>query len=324
MGVFVKVFAEMTRQDLQLAGGKAANLGELTQAGFNVPPGFCILSKSLGYHIECNGLDDRINSIVAQFNYEDFPLMEEKTAEIRSLISSAPIPEDLRSELVASINELVGPENFFVAIRSSVAVKDSNISSFPGMMDTFHYLRGEADIIENVKMCWASLWTLRATFNRVHKGIDHKLGLIAPIVQRMVDPEAAGVLFTANPITGNRDEMVIESNWGLGESVVSGKSMNDFFLVNKSDFTLKTKQIANKTVMVCFNAETGCGRKEATVSPEMTGAPTISDDQVRRLAQLGLEIEALFGFPQDIEWSYDKKQLFVLQSRNIRNLKEQV
>lgn len=229
MGRFVRPFEEMTRHDLQLAGGKAANLGELTQAGFDVPPGFCVLSGSLDYHIECNGLDRRIDSLVTQFDYEDFPLMEVKTAEIRSLISSAPLPKELEAELVASVRELVGSENSFVAVRSSVAVKNSTISSFPGMMDTYHYLRGEEDIIENVKMCWASLWTLRATFNRHHKEIDHKQGLIAPIVQRMVDPEAAGILFTANPITGNRDEMVIESNWGLGESVVSGKSMNDFF-----------------------------------------------------------------------------------------------
>ena len=321
MGVFVKTFMEMTRKDLQMAGGKAANLGELTQAGFDVPPGFCILSKSLDHHIECNSLDTRISSIVAKFDYEDFALMEDKTAEIRSLIASAPIPDDLSSELVASIRELVGLDNPFVAVRSSVAVKDSDISSFPGMMDTFHYVKGHADIIEHVKMCWASLWTLRATFNRMHKGIDHKLGLIAPIIQRMVNPEAAGILFTANPITGNRDEMVIESNWGLGESVVSGKSMNDFFLIDKSDLTMKTKQIAKKTLMVCFDNEKGCGRKEQMVSPEMTGVPTILDDQVRHLAELGVKIEALFGFPQDIEWSFEKEQLFVLQSRNIRTLK---
>ncbi len=324
MGLFVKTFAEMTRNDLQMAGGKAANLGELTQAGFDVPPGFCILSKSLDHHIECNSLAPRISSIVAEFDYEDFSLMEDKTAEIRSLIASVPIPDDLNSELVASIGELVGPENSFVAVRSSVAVKDSDISSFPGMMDTFHYIKGQADIIEHVKMCWASLWTLRATFNRMHKCIDHNLGLIAPIVQRMVDPEVAGILFTANPITGNRDEMVIESNWGLGESVVSGKSMNDFFLIDKSDLALKTRQIAKKSLMVCFDNEKGCGRKEQIVSPEMTSVPTILDDQVRHLAELGLKIEALFGFPQDIEWSYEKKQLFVLQSRNIRTLKKKV
>jgi pyruvate,water dikinase len=250
--------------------------------------------------------------------------MESKTSEIRSLIVSAPLPKDMEAELVASIRRLMSPENDFVAVRSSVAVKDSDISSFPGMMDTFHYLRDEGDIIQHVKMCWASLWTLRATFNRFHKGIDHKRGLIAPIIQRMVNPEAAGILFTANPITGNRNEMVIESNWGLGESVVSGKSMNDFFLVSKSDLALKAKQIAIKTLMVCFDAERGRGRKEAFVNPELTSAPTIPDDQVRQLGEIGLKIERLFGFPQDIEWSYEKKQLFVLQSRNIRNLKDQV
>ena len=322
MGVFVKTFGEMTRHDLQLGGGKAANLGELTQAGFNVPPGFCVTSEALAHHIERNKLQVKIDEIVAGFDYDDYAAMDVKTSDIRSLITSEPLPEDLQDELEQAIRTLVGAEQAFVAVRSSVAVKDSGISSFPGMMDTFHYLKGKKEIIENIKKCWASLWTLRATFNRFHKGIDHGLGLIAPIVQKMVDPEAAGILFTANPITGDRAEMVIESNWGLGESVVSGKSMNDFFLIGKNDLSVKTKQIAQKTVMVCFDAAKGCGRKEMRVPEDRTSAPTISDDQVFALGDIGRKIETVFGFPQDIEWSYERGILFILQSRNIRTLKE--
>ncbi len=323
MGAFIKTFGEMTKRDLQLAGGKAANLGELTQAGFNVPPGFCVTSESLGHHIALNGLQSRIDTIVSDFDYEDYAGMDARTAEIRSLISNAPIPEDLQNEMEQAIRSLVGIEQAFVAVRSSVAVKDSAISSFPGMMDTFHYLKGEEEIIDNIKKCWASLWTLRAAFNRYHKGIDHGLGLIAPIVQKMVDPEAAGILFTANPITGDRAEMVIESNWGLGESVVSGKSMNDFFLLSKPNLSMKRKQIATKTVMVCFDAEKGCGRKEMSVPQERSTTPTISDDQVLALGDMGRKIENLFEYPQDIEWSYEQGTLFILQSRNIRTLKDQ-
>ncbi|MCJ7809127.1 MAG: hypothetical protein MUP26_02580 [Desulfobulbaceae bacterium] len=322
MGKFVKTFGEMTREDIQEAGGKAANLGELTQNGYNIPPGFCVTSEALSYHTEKSNLQPEIDAIAANIDYEDFGEMEEKTAQIRDLIANAEIPDDLYKEISGAITALNTPEQSFVAVRSSVAVKDSPVSSFPGMMDTYHYLKGEEEIVEHIRKCWASLWTSRATFNRYHKNIDHHLGLIAAIVQKMVNPEMAGILFTANPITSSRDEMVIEANWGLGESVVSGKSMNDFFLLDHSSGKEKSRKIAKKTVMVCFDQDKGFGRKEMAVAPDMMDATTLSEEQVNELGNIGLKIEAVFGFPQDIEWAYQKGELFILQSRNIRTLKE--
>ena len=322
MGRFVRTFGEMTKEDIQEAGGKAANLGELTQNGFNVPPGFCVTSESLSYHTEKNNLQLEIDAIAADFDYEDFGEMDEKTAKIRDLIANAEIPGDLYKEICGAITALNTPEESFVAVRSSVAVKDSPVSSFPGMMDTYHYLKGEDEIVEHIRKCWASLWTSRATFNRYHKNIDHHLGLIAAIVQKMVNPEMAGILFTANPITSSRDEMVIEANWGLGESVVSGKSMNDFFLLDHSSGKEKSRKIAKKTVMVCFDEDKGFGRKEMAVAPDMMDATTLSEEQVNDLGNIGLKIESVFGFPQDIEWAYQKGELFILQSRNIRTLKK--
>jgi pyruvate,water dikinase len=322
MGRYVKKFGEMTKEDIQEAGGKAANLGELTRNGFNVPPGFCVTSESLFYCMDQNGLQPKIDKIAASLDYEDYGGVEEKTSRIRDLISNATIPEDLFQEIREAIEELNTPEESFVAVRSSVAVKDSPISSFPGMMDTYHYLKGEAEVVEHIRKCWGSLWTSRAAMSRHHKGVDHNLGLIAPIVQKMVHSEVAGVLFTANPITSNRDEIVIEANWGLGESVVSGKSMNDFFVLDKSPVKLKDKKISKKTLMISFDEEKGYGRKEMAVSPNMMDAPTLTDQQVEQLGGIGLKIEAVFGFPQDIEWAYEKGELFILQSRNIRTLKE--
>ena len=312
----------MTRRDIQEAGGKAANLGELTRNHFNVPRGFCVTSDSLTYHVDQNKLQSEIDSIIDDFNYEDFGSVEEKTAVIRTLIINADIPEELQSELSAAIDKLNKPEPSLVAVRSSVAVKNSPISSFPGMMDTYHYLKGREEIIRHIKMCWASLWTSRATLNRYHKKIDHRLGLIAPIVQNMVHSEVAGVLFTANPINSSRDELVIESNWGLGESVVSGKSMNDFFLLQKSPLRLKDKKILKKTMMICFDEQKGIGRKEMAVGPDQMDAPTLTEDQALELGEIGVKIEKLFEFPQDIEWAYEHGELFILQSRNIRTLKE--
>lgn len=312
----------MTRQDSQEAGGKAANLGELEQHGFNVPPGFCVTGRALSHLIDQNALQPRIDGIADTLDYEDYEGMEQKTSEIKALISKARIPDDLHREISASIKELCQTDEPFVAVRSSVAVKNSPISSFPGMMDTYHYLKGEEEIVKHIKMCWASLWTVRATINRFHKGIDHRLGLIAPIVQKMVHSEVAGVLFTANPITSLRDEMVIEANWGLGESVVSGKSMNDFFVLTKSPLALKDKRISRKTLIICFDEDKGCGRREMEVEPDRMNAPTLTGKQALELGDMGLKIEKVFGFPQDIEWAYAGGALFILQSRNIRTLKE--
>jgi len=320
MKKFIKLFEEMTKEDIQEAGGKAANLGELTQADFNVPSGFCVTSGSLSSHIEQNNFQNEIDKIINRFNYDDYEIMEEKTAEIRSLIENAEIPNNLFQELTQSIEQLTENGKHFVAVRSSVAVKGSSVSSFPGMMDTYHYLKDLDEIILNIKKCWASLWTSRAAFNRYHKNIDHDLGLIAPVVQRMVTPNTAGVLFTANPITSNIDELVIEANWGLGESVVSGKSMNDFYRLDKKSLDIIEKIIAKKTVMVSFNDQQGRGRKESIVTEDKMNIPTLTDDQARRLGEVGLKIETIFNHPQDIEWAYQEDELFILQSRNIRNL----
>lgn len=321
MAKLVRKFEEMTKKDIQEAGGKAANLGELTKAGFNVPPGFCVTSDALSYLIEESGIQTRIDEIIAELDYEDFGGLDQKTSEIREMIASAEIPGDLLKEISDAVKSLADPEPPFVAVRSSVAVKDSDISSFPGMMDTYHYLKTEEEIVAHIKMCWASLWTTRATMTRHHKNVDHHLGLIAPIVQKMVHSEIAGVLFMANPITSNRDEIVIESNWGLGESVVSGKSMNDFYLLSKYPLKLKEKRISKKTITISFDEEKGYGRKEMSVAPDKMDAVTLSDGQAEELGKIGLKIDALFGFPQDIEWAYEKGELYILQSRNIRTLK---
>jgi pyruvate,water dikinase len=309
----------MSKKDTEEAGGKAANLSEMTQLGFPVPPGFCVTSPSLEYHVEANGLVSKIDEIVASFDFEDYDGMEQKTAEIRDLIYDAPIPADLMAEIEGAIQDLVGTDDAFVAVRSSVSVKGSTITSFPGMMDTYHYLKSN-EIVDNIKKCWASLWTTRATYNRNHKGVDQKLGLISAIVQRMVFSEISGILFTANPITSAREEIVIEANWGLGESVVSGKSMNDFFVIDKKTLEEKQRKIAKKTFWVTFNDEVGHGRKEEATPAELQEKETLTKERVRELAETGLKIEEAFGNPQDIEWAYAENTMYILQARSIRNL----
>lgn len=321
VGRFVKSFREMSRQDSQEAGGKAANLSELTQGGFNVPAGFCVTAPSLQHHIDANGLQPQIDALMESIGYEDFEAVETQTAAIRALIDGASMPTDLDAEIREAIAELTAEPGTLVAVRSSVAVKGSAVSSFPGMMDTYHYLRGGQEIIDHIQLCWASLWTARAAHDRHHKQIPHELVLIAPTVQKMVHSEVAGVLFTANPMNSSRDEVVIESNWGLGESVVSGKSMNDFFILDKASLAVKQRRISRKTVMFDLDRVKGYGRIEGPVPADKSEAPTLSGGQLTELARTGVRVEELFGFPQDVEWAFEGGQLYLLQSRNIKNLK---
>ena len=318
MTSYILSLDEITKDDVQRVGGKAASLGELTRAGARVPPGFCIVADALSYVVDFNSFGDHVAGIAATLNFDDYNDVEKKTTQIRSLIASAAIPGDLEQDILEHYRSLVNGEDKFVAVRSSVAVKDSPISSFPGMMDTYHYVLGEAEVLEKTRECWASLWTARAAFARHQKNTPQDRGLIACVIQLMVNADTAGVLFTANPITKATDEMVIESNWGLGESVVSGRSMNDFYVLDKESLAIKQKKIARKTMMVTMDDEKGSGRKERPVPPERVTAPTLSEAQLAELGGVSKKIEQHFNFNADIEWAYQNGALYILQTRRIR------
>jgi pyruvate,water dikinase len=258
-------------------------------------------------------------------NFDEYNDIETKSAAIREMITEAEIPEDLLGEIGEQIHGLrdTAGEDPFVAVRSSVAVKDSAISSFPGMMDTYHFIKGEEQIIENIRRCWASLFTARAVYRRRQQNIPQDKGVIAPIVQRMVNADVAGVMFTANPITNARDEIMIESNWGLGESLVSGEAIVDYFIVSRdASPRIKEKRVQNKNIMVTIDREKGIGRKKYELAGSMVTDCTLSDEQLFELAELGVKIEAVFQYPQDIEWAYENGELFVLQSRKVKGLKD--
>ena len=183
----------------------------------------------------------------------------------------------------------------FVAVRSSVSVKDSDITSFPGMMDTYHFIKGEEQIVEYIRDCWASLYTARALYRRHQQDIPQDKGVIAPLVQRMVNSDVAGVMFTANPITSNRKEIVIESNWGLGESLVSGEAIVDYFVMSREfPVKVKVKKVRPKNIKVTIDKEKGAGRKTYKLTGSEITDCTLSDEQLCELAQVGLKIEKVF------------------------------
>ena len=301
----------------QECGGKAAHLGELTSLKLNVPNGFNVLGHAFYHHLQKNVLGDRVGEISRKINYDDYQDLEEKTEKIRALIVNAPIPPEIEKEIVENYERLSRDQQKpYVAVRSSVAVKDSSVSSFPGMMDTFHYIQGADRVVEKVKECWASVWSGRAAFSRHTKGIEHTKAIIAPTIQLMVNSDTAGVLFTVNPITGSKDDIVIEANWGLGESVVCGKCICDFYTADKNLFCIKVKKIAKKRQTYVQNKAGGADWVD--VEPEKVNMPTLTENQVEELCRVACLIEGHYGYPQDIEWAYEKGVLYVLQARRAK------
>jgi pyruvate,water dikinase len=320
MSSYVRRLTEIGRDDVQQCGGKGANLGELSRLGLRVPAGFCVIADALPYVLGTNSLTAPIAEAAARLEYDDAAALEAETARIRARIRSATLPAALETEIVDAYRGLVGDGNRYVAVRSSVAVKDSPISSFPGLMDTYHFVLGEADVLRRIRECWASLWTARAAFVRHEQEIAHERGLIAPIVQIMVNADTAGVLLTANPVTSARDEIVVEANWGIGESVVSGAAVADHFVLDKETLAVETARVARKNLMVTIDQEKGAGRAERPVPEQLSSAPTLSDSQLEELGGAGKVIEEHFGFEADVEWAYERGELYVLQARRVRNL----
>jgi pyruvate,water dikinase len=314
--MFVKGFEQLGKDMFEECGGKAAHLGELTRLKLRVPNGFTVLGDAYYHHLTVNNVTDRIHAIASSINYDDFQDLEDKTRQIRELIIAARVPPEIEREIIENYAKLSDREDPFVAVRSSVAVKESPVSSFPGMMDTFHYIQGARNVVEKVRECWASVWSGRAAFARHSKGLDYTKAVIAPTIQLMVNSEVAGVLFTVNPITGAKNEIVIESNWGLGETVVCGKCQSDFYVLTKSPVTIKEKKIARKHETY-IQAEGG-GAKWAEVAAEKVSEPTLTEAEVEELCRTACLIEEHYGCHQDIEWAFEKGKLYILQARRAK------
>lgn len=317
MARFIKTFDEIRKDMFQVCGGKASHLGELTSIGLNVPPGFCIVADAFFHHLRENGIEEKVFEIAKTINYDDISDLDKKTEAIRSLIEAAKIPKDIEEEIIEGYAKL--GEEPFVAVRSSVAIKDSDISSFPGLMDTYHYIKGAKTIMEYVKKCWASVFTSRATAARHRKGIEHERALIAPIVQRMVNAKCAGVMFTLNPVDGDRSKIVIEGAWGIGEGVVSGNVTPDRFVIDKVICEVNERNISCKNVMYVYDPQ-----EKRTVYREVPEEDQrkccLSEEEMMELVRLAKLIEDHYGMPMDIEWAVDKdfefpKNVFILQAR---------
>ena len=335
---FVKWFEELRKTDVPLVGGKGANLGEMTNAGIPVPPGFCVTAEAYKYFVENVKLEDGtvlqdwIMNIISQTNVDDSKQLQENTAKIREKIISLPMPEEIAKEIEDAYKKLsqrFNKDAVYVAVRSSATAEDLPEASFAGQQETYLDVYGVDDVIDKVKKCWASLWTARATFYRAKQGFDHSKVYLSAVVQKMVNSEKSGVMFTANPVTNDRNEIMINASWGLGEAVVSGSVTPDEYIVEKGTWKIKEKFIAKKEVMVVRNPETNKGTVYVKVAdylgPEWVEKQVLTDEQIVEVAKLGAKIEEHYGWPQDIEWAYDKDdgKLYIVQSRPITTLKEE-
>ncbi len=360
---FIRWFEELGKEDVPLVGGKGANLGELTNAGIPVPPGFCVTAEAYKYFVnnvkvskadiekimgekarsgvlaevlvaapdDARPLQDWIMDIVSKTNVDDSRELLDNTALIRELIDSMPMPEEIKTEVLDAYHKLsqrFNKDAVYVAVRSSATAEDLPEASFAGQQETYLDVYGDEDLLENVRKCWASLWTARATFYRAKQGFDHRRVYLSAVVQKMVNSETSGVMFTANPVTNDRNEIMINGAWGLGEAVVSGAVSPDEYIVEKGTWKIKEKYIAEKEVMYVRNPETGKGTVLVKVAdylgPEYVKKQVLTEEQIIEVAKMGAKIEEHYQYPQDIEWAYDKDdgKLYIVQSRPITTLKE--
>jgi pyruvate,water dikinase len=307
---------EKIRKDMiELAGGKGANLGELVSFGVRVPPAFIITSKAFKYFLEYNNLVEKIKEILSSS-----PNSEEASENIKKLIRSSKMPEKLASMILQAYDELSNKfgKEILVAVRSSATAEDIEEASFAGQQDTYLNVSRE-ELLDKVKEVWASLYNARAIEYRKSKGIDQLSVLIAVVVQKMVNSRSAGVMFTLNPVTGDERYIMIESNWGLGESVVGGKVTPDEILIEKSSLRIVEKKISNKRIKIIYDIQL---RKnvEVILNEQEANTMSISDEEAIELARLAMKIEEHYKRPMDIEWAIDADlkfpdNIFIVQAR---------
>jgi pyruvate,water dikinase len=314
-GALVVPLETLDQTSLPLGGGKAANLGELIHAGFAVPAGFCVTTAA--YQLASTELEPLLAELAITRSDEAAHLAELASAA-RATLLRALIPASVRQAVTSAYQTLFHGESIPVSVRSSATAEDLPEASFAGQQDTFLNIVGIEAVLTAIQRCWASLWTDRAISYRASLGLDPRGLRLAVVVQRMVEAQVAGVLFTANPLTGKRRESVIEANPGLGEAVVSGATNPDHFVVRTATGEIVERRLGDKQVIIQAISGGGTQQMEADAH---TARACLSDAQVRTLAELGGRIEAHFGSPQDIEWALDASgQIFLLQARPITTL----
>ncbi|UCG24760.1 MAG: PEP/pyruvate-binding domain-containing protein, partial [Chloroflexota bacterium] len=307
-----------SRATLMAAGGKGASLARLAANGLPVPGGFHVTTAAYRSFVAQNGLQEPIMHALATVDVNQPASLKATSDYIKELMNQAQLPDDIAYEIAQAYEELPGI-NPAVAVRSSATAEDLPELSFAGQQETYLNIQGIAALLEMVRSCWASLWTDRAIAYRARHGVDSERLSLAVVVQLMIPAEAAGILFTANPLNGRHDQMLINAAWGLGEAIVGGQVTPDTLTVDKATGRILDRQVVDKRVMtVGLNG----GIETRPVPEAMRLSPVLGDNQVAELARMGRKIEALYECPVDVEWTLAAGRLSIVQARPITALPE--
>ena len=315
-------FEECGKDSVQLVGGKCASLGELINAGVRVPPGFALTTRGYAQFMREAGIQAEVAGLLDGLDHEDMDKLEEASHAIREMIESRPLPielEDLIAEAYRKLSVRCYLPAVPVAVRSSATAEDLPGASFAGQQDTYLWIRGVDDVIHHVRRCISSLYSGRAIAYRMKMGFPHEQVAISVGIQKMANAYTAGVMFTVHPATGDRSVIVIDANFGFGESVVSGEVTPDNFVVNKVTLDIIDRTISTKEL--CYTVDLKTQKSVALPVPvERQNIQSVVDDEITELAWMAKKIEKHYGRPMDIEWAIDKNlpaggNIFILQAR---------
>ena len=318
-GDIILWFEQVGKDDVAVAGGKGANLGELTRAGIDVPPGFVVSAAAYDGFLDSHRLRSKIGELLAPVDPKNMQALQMVSQEIKQLIGAAAMSDAVAGAIAGAYERLGGG---LVAVRSSATAEDLPQASFAGQQSTFLNVIGAEHVVRSVKECWASLFEAQAIFYREQGGFDHlQVGIAVP-VQAMVQSERSGVMFTVNPVSGDAGQIVIEAAYGLGEAVVAGLVTPDMYIVDKASLAVVERAVSEQESELVRDehAEGPEGNVWRDVPVERRSAPKLGDEQVAELARLGLRVEAHYGRPQDIEWAIEGGRVYLLQSRPVTTL----
>jgi pyruvate,water dikinase len=337
---YIYWFKQLNKDSIEIAGGKGANLGEMANAGFPVPPGFVISADAYWDFIVSTDLKDDVSELLDGLDVNDSNKLQDVANQIQKMIINQKMPLELKREIVKAYLEMKGSapelnvpdskkpgilkmsrENPFVAVRSSATAEDLPDASFAGQQATYLNIKGDEALIKAVQACWASLFTSRAIFYRQSNNYPHMKVKIAVVVQRMVDAEKAGVVFSSHPSTG-APEIIIEAGWGLGETIVAGEVNPDRYVVDKETLEIRFREVKKQTKMKIKDPLTG-RTIETEVPEKKKEAQVLSDEEISGLSKVVKKIDEHYKKPQDIEWAIERGNIFIVQSRPITTIKKE-
>ena len=311
-------FNQIDKDDLPLVGGKGANLGEMTKAGFPVPNGFAVTVAAYDVFLDENDLGKQIASILKGTDRNDPNQLNAASKRIKRIILRGSVPKEVSHNIFIAYKKLSGRfKKSLVAVRSSATAEDLPKASFAGQQESYLNIKGEVNLVETVKKCWASLFTARAIFYREENNISHEKVKISVIVQKMIQSEVSGVAFTIDPVTNDKSKIIIEAVWGLGEFIVKGIVVPDRYSVQKETFSILSKQISDQSVQL---VRRGINTKKIDVPKKKRDLQKISDKEITKLAIIADKLQKHYYFPQDLEWAKQGNNIFIVQTRPVTTI----